>query len=47
MLTVDPHGPNQYRTNGPLANMPEFHAAFGIKDGASMCVAAKDRVDIW
>ena len=45
--TVDPHGPNQYRTNGPLANMPEFHAAFGIKDGASMCVAAEDRVDIW
>ena len=47
MLTVDPHGPNQYRTNGPLANMPEFHAAFGIKDGASMCVAAEERVDIW
>ena len=47
MLTIDPHGPNEYRTNGPLANMPEFHAAWGVADGATMCCAAAERVDIW
>lgn len=46
-LTVDPHGPNEYRTNGPLSNMPEFHEAFGIKDGDPMFVATDKRVDIW
>lgn len=47
MLVLDPHGPNEYRTNGPLANMPEFHEAFGVQEGAAMWRAAGDRVDIW
>jgi putative endopeptidase len=46
-LTIDPHGPNEYRTNGPLANMPEFHEAFGIKEGEAMHIALDKRVDIW
>ncbi len=27
------HAPEMYRANGPLRNIPEFHAAFGVKDG--------------
>ncbi|MFC3363539.1 M13 family metallopeptidase [Pedobacter fastidiosus] len=30
-IMVDVHAPAQYRVNGPLANVPEFHKAFGIK----------------
>jgi endothelin-converting enzyme/putative endopeptidase len=29
--TVDPHSPEKYRTNGVVANMPEFRAAFHCK----------------
>ena len=41
------HGPNDYRANGPLANMPEFHAAFGVQPGDAMYVPPEERVDIW
>jgi endothelin-converting enzyme/putative endopeptidase len=34
--TVDPHSPEKYRTNGVVANMPEFSAAFGCKPGQAM-----------
>lgn len=47
MLAIDPHGPNSYRTNGPVANMEEFHRAFGVPDGAPMWRAVAERVDIW
>jgi len=30
MVTTDPHPPTIYRTNGILADMPEFQTAFGI-----------------
>ena len=33
--------------NGPLSNIPEFHEAFGIPEGARMFKGAADRVDIW
>ena len=47
MVTLDPHGPNEYRTNGPLANMPEFHKAFGVKEGDKMYIPKAESVDIW
>ena len=47
MVTLDPHGPHEMRTNGPLANMPEFHEAFGVKEGDNMWRGPFDRVDIW
>uniref|UniRef100_A0A7S3AU78 Peptidase M13 n=1 Tax=Haptolina ericina TaxID=156174 RepID=A0A7S3AU78_9EUKA len=47
MVTLDPHGPNEYRVNGPLTNMPEFHAAFGVKEGDAMWRPQAERVDIW
>jgi endothelin-converting enzyme/putative endopeptidase len=34
--TVDPHSPEKYRTNGVVANMPGFRAAFRCKPGQPM-----------
>jgi len=47
LLTLDPHGPNEMRCNGPLSNIPEFHTAFGIPEGAAMYKPVETRVDIW
>jgi len=47
LLTVDPHSPGRFRANGPLANMPEFWAAFNIPAGSSMRRPEKLRVKIW
>jgi len=47
LVTLDPHGPNNYRANGPLANMPEFHEAWHVKPGDAMHLPAEERVDIW
>ena len=30
------HSPPKYRVNGPLANLPEFHAAFSCAEGSKM-----------
>lgn len=47
LLTLDPHGPNEMRCNGPLSNIPEFHEAFGVEEGSNMFKPAEVRVDIW
>ena len=46
-IQTDPHSPGEFRTNGPLQNMPEFHAAFGCKDGDKMVRPAAVRAKIW
>ena len=46
-IMVDVHAPAQYRINGPLANLPEFHKAFNIKPGSKMHQADSVRVVIW
>jgi putative endopeptidase len=46
-VMTDPHSPEQFRTNGPLQNMPEFHAAFGCKEGDKMVRPTADRAKIW
>ena len=46
-VQTDPHSPAQFRTNGPLMNMPEFYEAFGCKDGSKMMRATADRSRIW
>jgi putative endopeptidase len=47
LLTLDPHGPAELRTNGPLSNIPEFHAAFDIPQDSAMYKPVETRVDIW
>ena len=46
-LQTGPHPPGAFRVNGPLANMPEFQAAFGCKAGDPMVRAAGARVELW
>jgi endothelin-converting enzyme/putative endopeptidase len=36
LVTVDPHSPGEYRVNGVMVNMPEFHQAFACKKDAAM-----------
>jgi putative endopeptidase len=43
----DPHPISRFRVNGPLANMPEFAAAFRCKAGDPMVRPEKDRCQIW
>ena len=46
-LATDPHSPGEYRTNGPLSNMPEFFNAFGCAAGAPMVRPEGQRTSIW
>ncbi|WP_400191882.1 M13 family metallopeptidase [Hymenobacter sp. B81] len=46
-VLTDPHSPAQYRTIGPLQNLPQFYEAFGCKDDAKMVRAQADRAKIW
>ncbi len=47
LVTVDPHGPAVFRTNGPLSNIPAFARAFGCKTGDPMVRPEGERVQIW
>ena len=38
-VTVDPHSPGRWRTNGVVQNMPEFQKAFSCKAGQPMVSA--------
>ena len=46
-IKVDPHSPAEYRCNGTLVNVPEFYAAFGIKEGDKLYAPPEKRVKIW
>jgi putative endopeptidase len=46
-LITDVHSPCEFRVDGILCNMPEFHEAFGIKEGETMFAPFDDRVKIW
>ena len=46
-VNTDPHSPGRFRTIGPLANMPEFAAAFGCGEGDPMMLADDERAIIW
>ena len=46
-IMTDPHSPGVWRVNGPLSNMPEFHAAFGCKAGDKMVRPEASRARIW
>jgi len=46
-LVVDPHSPTEFRCNGVIRNLPEFYAAFGVKEGDKLWLPPGRRVRIW
>ncbi|KQO22335.1 metalloendopeptidase [Flavobacterium sp. Leaf82] len=46
-IMTDVHSPEQFRINGPLSNVPEFHKAFNVKKGDKMYQPDSLRVVIW
>ncbi len=46
-LLSDVHAPAKWRVLGPLANIPEFYEAFGVKPGQPMWRPDSLRVRIW
>ncbi|MGB8995760.1 MAG: M13 family metallopeptidase [Pseudonocardiaceae bacterium] len=46
-LLSDPHSPDEYRANGVVSNLPEYYAAFGVKQGDKLFRDLNDRVKIW
>ncbi|MCC9063993.1 M13 family metallopeptidase [Flavobacterium piscisymbiosum] len=46
-IMTDVHSPEQFRVNGPLSNIPEFHKAFNVKKGDKMYQPDSLRVVIW
>jgi len=46
-INTDPHSPGQWRTNGPLSNLPQFASAFGCKPGDPMVRPDSVRPVIW
>ena len=47
LITLDPHGPNEFRCNGTLSNIQEFFDAFHIQEGDLMFRSQHSRVNIW
>ncbi len=45
MIATNTHSPPEFRVNGPLSNLPEFHKAWSCPDTARM--VKKDRCEIW
>ncbi|PZS09201.1 MAG: peptidase M13 [Acidimicrobiales bacterium] len=46
-LLSDPHSPGEFRANGVASNLPEFYAAFGVKEGDKLFRPPAQRVKIW
>ena len=46
-LLTDPHSPSRYRVVGIMPNMPEFYAAFDVKEGDALFLPEDERVKIW
>ena len=46
-IQTDPHSPAQWRINGPVSNLKEFHDAWGCKPGDAMVRPENLRVRIW
>ena len=46
-VKTDPHSPQEWRTNGPLSNLPEFTKAWGCKPGDPMVRPPALQPDIW
>ncbi|MGH3937473.1 MAG: M13-type metalloendopeptidase, partial [Pseudonocardiaceae bacterium] len=46
-LLTDPHSPVEFRTNGVVSNLPEYYAAFDVKEGDTLFRPPDQRVTIW
>jgi len=46
-IKTDPHSPNEWRSNGPVTNLPEFYKAFDIKESGKMFRPEDKRVKVW
>ena len=46
-LSTDPHSPSEFRCNGIVRNLPEFYAAYGVKEGDKLFLKPDARVKIW
>jgi putative endopeptidase len=46
-VVSDPHSPRQYRVNGPIRNVDDWYAAFGVKPGEVGYLDPEQRVQIW
>lgn len=46
-VRTNPHSPAQFRTNGPLSNIPAFYEAFGCGEGSPMVHPIAVRPKIW
>jgi predicted metalloendopeptidase len=46
-IQTDPHPLPKARTNGTLANMPEFHRAYGCKPGDAMVRPPEKQCKLW
>ncbi|HXV17274.1 MAG TPA: M13 family metallopeptidase [Gemmatimonadaceae bacterium] len=46
-VKTDPHAPAEWRTNGPMSNMPQFAKAFGCKPGDPMVRSPDVVPTIW
>lgn len=46
-ITTDPHSPEEFRVNGPLANFEPFYKAFGVTDQHKLYRSADQRARIW
>jgi putative endopeptidase len=46
-LAIDPHSPNEFRTNTIARNLTAFHEAFEVSEGDGMWLPTEERVEIW
>jgi len=46
-LATDPHSPEEFRCNGVVRNLAEFHEAFDVRPGDALYLAPEERVQIW
>ncbi len=46
-VQTDPHSPEQFRVNGPVANFPPFYAAFGLKPGDALYKPIAEQAKVW
>lgn len=46
-LATDPHSPAEFRCNQIVRNLPEFYAAFDVRDSDALWLDENQRVRIW